>query len=204
MKLKEFKEILYSLFMAEEETNQENVPKYIIPACDATERAVADFLKKYNFNRTFPLDVVLLADKMGEYKIYYFSNSAEIQEKAEAAINTEDKDILLNNRFKNSKEAYFVGRYIICKIIAHYALNHIPRGSGWLEPKVKFREEGDIVLNKETANFAYELLLPKKDFLEQWKKLGEDVNKISLYFGASQRHVVERKNFLLGNNSGGN
>ena len=60
----------------------------------------------------------------------------------------------------------------------------------------------DVQLNPLTAAFAYELILPKIEFLDQWEKVGQNVRLMCDYFGASQRHVLERKNFLIGNNCG--
>ena len=163
------------------------------------DNQVADFLKKINFQRTFPLDIIVLAEKMGGWKIFYMAENSSFFNRAEAAINTEDQILLLHPRFDNgTKESYLSGRYILCKAIAHIALNHIPSSKGWIEPKKEFRDKIDEELNPSTAAFAYELLLPKNEFLEQWQKLGENVSLLSKYFGASQQHIVERKNFLLG------
>lgn len=160
---------------------------------------VTAFLKGINFQRTFPLDIIVLAEKMGGWKIFYMAENSSFFNRAEAAINTEDKILLLHPRFNNgTKESYLSGRYILCKAIAHIALKHIPSSKGWIEPKKEFRDKIDEDLNPCTAAFAYELLLPKDEFLEQWQKLGENVSLLSKYFGASQQHIVERKNFLSG------
>lgn len=204
MNLKEYKKIWYSLIMAEEETNQKNTQRYIIPAYESMENAVLDFLKRHNFNRTFPLDVIALGQKVGRYKIYYMSEQAPFFNIAEAAVNTEQKLILLNPRFAKDQESICIGRYILCKIFAHLALGHIPQGSGWVEPKKNNREKIDTDLNPSTSAFAYELLLPKKEFLDQWDKVGQNVRIMCDYFGASQRHILERKSFLIGNNCGSN
>ncbi len=166
------------------------------------ERLVQQFLERQNIVRVFPLDVVALGQKMGGYEIYYMSNKAPFFNIAEAAVNTEQKLILLNPRFAENQESVRIGKYILCKIFAHIALGHIPSGSGWVEPKKNNREAVDVQLNPLTAAFAYELILPKIEFLDQWEKVGQNVRLMCDYFGASQRHVLERKNFLIGNNCG--
>ncbi len=198
MTLKEFKEILYSLFMAEEETKQENTQRYIIPACEITENAVLDFLKRHDFNRTFPLNLIELTKAIDGFSIFYLVDKEEYKD-IEAAIDTKHKFIAINTRFKKS---YLCGRYIICKMIAHIALGHIPQGATWTEPIESKRDEDDKRLNHITASFAYELLMPEKDFKEQWEKLGQDIEKMSVYFGASQTHIFQRKCYLFkeGNN----
>ena len=150
-----------------------------------SKNRVSEFLTRIGLQRIFPLDLVTLAEKMGGWKIYYMAETASFFNRAEAAINTEDKIFLLHPRFDNdTKESYLVGRYILCKAIAHVVLGHIPENTGWVEPKKEFRDDIDKNLNHCTAEFAYELLLPQIEFMEQWQKMGENVKLMSEYFGA--------------------
>lgn len=190
----EIKIIWYSMNMFD------NVNNDLIP--NNVEYLVQQFLEKQNIGRVFPLDVIALGQKMGGYQIYYMSDKAPFFNIAEAAVNTEQNLILLNPRFAKDQESVRVGRYILCKIFAHIALGHIPEGLGWVEPKKNNRESIDAELNPLTSAFAYELMLPKVEFLEQWGKVGQNVRLMCDYFGSSQRHVLERKNFLIGNTCG--
>lgn len=197
--------ILYSLFMENKE-KKDTESKAVIPEPSelnpsSIENRVDDFLKEKSFKRTFPLNLVELAEKIDEYKIFYLKEADEYKDK-EAIIYTKQKIIAINGKFKKDEKMALFGRYIICKMIAHIALGHIDEGAYWIEPIESKRDEEDRELNPETAAFAYELLMPEKDFREQWDKLGQNIEKLSNYFGALPRHIIERKCYLFkdGNN----
>ena len=190
----------------ENEENKDIKSKFVVPtssqlAIDIShiDDIVNNFLSEISFNRTFPLDLINLTNKMGGYKLFYLQDSPD--DTAEAIIDPQNKRIALNARFKKDFSSYLCGRYIICKMIAHIALNHIPKGKGWKEPRKENRVEEDILLNPITAAFAYELLMPKKDFEAQWNNLGQDIKKLSSYFAASQVHIIERKCYLFKENN---
>ena len=182
------------------EEEKESKSKFIPPQIDNSNsivERVESFLSKISFKRTFPLNLIELAKAMN-YSIFYLVDTDEYKY-IEAAIDSKRKFIALNTRFKKS---YLCGRYIICKMIAHIALDHIPEGAIWTESVETKRDAEDNKLNPDTASFAYELLMPEKDFKEQWEKLGHNIGIMSSYFMASQTHIIQRKCYLFkdGNN----
>ncbi len=182
---------LYSIFMLEEFnlSNKQASQK-------TAEKAVADFLSKYHFNRTFPLNFVDLAERMGGFKLYYLSDKNDFFNKAVGGVSPAQKQIALHPRFNIDVNSFLMGRYILAKLIARFALQDIPLGSLWVEMRNEFKEPIDLEKNEEAAAFAFELLMPVAEFKRQWELLGKDIHKISNYFEVSESKVLERAQFL--------
>ena len=165
-------------------------------AQEKAEKEVNSFLEKYNFIRTFPLNFINLAEKMGGFKIYYLSDQNDFFNKAVGAFSPTAKKFALHPRFNKDKTSFLLGRYILAKLFARYALQEIGPGQIWMEMNNAFRGEEDTNNNAEIAAFAYELLMPAKEFKHQWKLLGHNIEKMSAYFEAPDFKTAERIQFL--------
>lgn len=163
---------------------------------EQAERKVNAFLSSCDFVRTFPLNLIDLAEKMGAFKIYYMSAKNEFYNRSVGAIAPLHKQIVIHTRFKDDLWNFLMGRYVICKLVARYALGYVKNGGIWIEETSALRNEEDKKTNEETANFAFELLMPSVEFKRQWALLGRDVKKLSNYFGAPEFKVTERAMFL--------
>lgn len=200
------KEIWYSLFMNEELKKEEVKKEFMVtvPAyCDSmkkewegTSHSVDAFLKGIDFKRTFPLDLVTLADKMGGYKIYYINEKTEVVNKVQGVINPKDKTILINPEYSKDKQNFLNGRYLIAKLISHHILGHT-KELGWIVMKEAYRPQEDWQPNEDAARFACELIMPQEEFKRQWDSFAGDEIKLSEYFGVTQRKAVERGMYLL-------
>ncbi len=157
---------------------------------------VNNFLKKIAFERTFPLDLVVLAEKMGNFKIYYFSEKFPDSDKIWGIISPSEEQILINPLFRKDLQHFFVGRYLLAKLIARFALGDIPEKMTWSEFRPELRPDEDWKTNERTAAFAFELLMPTEEFKRQWQLLGKNEVKLSEYFGVTQRKIIERALFL--------
>lgn len=157
---------------------------------------VDSFLNKINFKRTFPLDFVLLAEKMGGFHIFYMSDDNTELDKIWGMVNPSEKLILLNPMFRKDKQSFLAGRYLLAKMIARYAHGDIPEKMMWTEYHPELRTDSDKDTNERTANFAFELLMPAEEFRRQWNAFGKDEIRMSDYFGVTQRRIIERAMFL--------
>lgn len=163
---------------------------------EKAEKEVKSFLDKYNFVRTFPLNFINLAEKMDGFKIYYLSDQNDFFNKAVGAFSPTTKQFALHPKFNKDRQSFLLGRYILAKLFARYALQEVGAGQIWLEMNNAFRDEADTKNNEEIAAFAYELLMPAKEFEQQWKLLGHNIEKMSAYFEAPDFKVAERIQFL--------
>ena len=187
--------IWYSINMEENLNLQRN-----LKAQQTAEKSVNDFLDRYHFTRTFPLNFVTLADKIGGFRIYYLSDKNDFFNKAVGAFSPIAKRFAIHPRFNIDRWHFLMGRYILAKLFAHYALRNIELGKIWVEMDNSYRPKEDLACNEETANFAFELLMPAVEFKHQWKLLGKDVKKIAQYFEVPEFKVTERILFLGLNN----
>ena len=162
---------------------------------DISQR-VDSFLNKISFKRTFPLDFVLLAEKMGGFRIFYISDDNTELDKIWGMLNPSEKLILLNPMFRKDKQSFLAGRYLLAKMIARYAHGDIPEKMMWTEFRPELRPDSDKNTNERTANFAFELLMPAEEFRRQWNAFGRDEIRMSDYFGVTQRRIIERAIFL--------
>lgn len=169
-------------------------------AQQAAEKAVNDFLDKYHVVRTFPLNFVNLADKIGGFTIYYLSEKNDFFNKAVGAFSPIAKRFAIHPRFNSDRWHFLMGRYILAKLFAHYALWNVELGKIWIEMDNLYRSKEDLAYNEEAANFAFELLMPASEFRHQWELLGKDVKKIAQYFEVPDFKVTERILFLGLNN----
>lgn len=179
--------IWYSMNMANETIRNE--------ACEPVQE-VNNFLNKIGFTRTFPLNLVVLAEKMGDFKIYYFSESLPDKDKLWGIISPSEHRILINPIFRKDLQSFLTGRYLLAKLVARFALGDVPEKMAWSEFRPELRPDQDWETNERTAAFAFELLMPAEEFRRQWQLLGKNEIKLSEYFGVTQRKVIERAMFL--------
>ena len=158
--------------------------------------SVNNFLSKIGFERTFPLDFIVLAEKMGNFKIFYFSEKFQEKDKIWGIISPAEKIILISPDFSKNFQNFLVGRYLLAKLIARFALGDVPEKMSWSEYRPELRPKTDWETNERTASFAFELLMPAEEFKRQWVLLGKNEIKLSEYFGVTQRKVIERALFL--------
>lgn len=161
-----------------------------------TVQEVTKFLNKINFTRTFPLNLVVLAEKMGDFKIFYFSENLSEKDKLWGIISPSEHRILINPEFRKDLQGFLTGRYLLAKLIARFALGDVPEKMAWSEFRPELRPDQDWKTNERTAAFAFELLMPAEEFKRQWQLLGKNEIKLSEYFGVTQRKVIERAMFL--------
>ena len=160
------------------------------------ENEVNAFLKSYHFQRTFPLNFTVLAETIGNWKIYYMKQDANDIDKIVGIISPLQKTVLINPCFKETKQSFLNGRYVLAKLFARFAQGDVPEKMAWAEFRPELRPNEDKLSNERAANFACELLMPVQEFKRQWQLLGKDEIKLSEYFGVTQRKIIERAMFL--------
>lgn len=161
-----------------------------------TENEVNTFLQNYHFQRTFPLNFNVLAETIGNWKIYYMKSDANDIDKIVGIVSPLQKIIFINPCFRENKQSFLNGRYVLAKLIARFAQGDVPEKMAWAEFRPELRPKEDALSNERAANFACELLMPVQEFKRQWELLGKDEIKLSEYFGVTQRKIIERAMFL--------
>jgi Zn-dependent peptidase ImmA (M78 family) len=163
--------------------------KYLLENTEEIAQSVLN--RVFKNEMTYPINVNKIAENF-DIPVYFQKLDDDlagcfISETGKSAIAINSKDSIVRQRFTLAHE---LGHFISYKF--QEKIGSIFDGRGVLASLGVDPEE--IFANK----FAAEILMPKKEFLEQMKKSNGDVNKVSEYFNVSKYAIEIRVKTTIG------
>ncbi len=168
--------------MSNFETASQSVEAQFTP--EIIEKKAEQLLKDSGYEGFFPCPIEKIINYLG-FKGYLF-NPTKITKNICGILEHDNQKILLNSEITDA-ERFFTAAHEIGHAVLHPNTNHIDFRNSFnvKEPK---EQEADF--------FALCLLMPAKEFRNQWTRFSGDIKKLSMFFGPSMSNVAKRAEYL--------